>query len=344
MTMRIASINTFMPYIYGGAELVADDLEEQLQEYGHEVISLRIPFPQSYQAQLIVAIEAARLLCFDEFERVIAFNFPAYYIRHHAKVLWLSHQLRQVYDLWGEENGFQPGPENESIRKIIKAADEEEIPLSRHIYTNSLEVTNRLKQFNGIDSEVLWPPLKNHELYYSEKSGDYIFYPSRINSLKRQHLAIEAMVHVQSGVRLIIAGVCEGSYFEQLKSLIIENHLEKRVELRNEWISDEEKRLLIANSLGIVFIPYKEEYGLVTLEAFYSLKPVITCADSGGVTAFVNDGITGFEVHPDPQAIATAMDKLYFNKDLAERMGKAGLDEIIRRDITWSSTIRRLLL
>jgi glycosyltransferase involved in cell wall biosynthesis len=341
--MRIALFNTMMSHIRGGAEILVDDLAEQLQAYGHEVMLFRLPFPQSFEAPLVATVESARTLCFDEFDRVIAFKFPAYSIKHQGKVIWMLHQFRQVYDLWGGEYGLRPNPLGESIRKIIISADNRDIPSSRRVYTIAQEVTNRLKRFNNINSSVLYPPLQHHELYYTDKPGDYIFYPSRMNTLKRQHLAIAAMRHVKSGVRLVLAGVCEGLYFEQLKQLIREYNLEKQVELRNEWISDEEKRTLIANALGIIFIPYKEDYGFVSLEAFYSAKPVITCIDSGGTREFVEDGVSGFEVQSTPEAIAMAMDTLFFDRLMTERMGKAGQDEINGRDITWPTTIKRLL-
>src|SRR5215211_3654046 len=156
--MRIALFNIVMPHIRGGAEILVDDLAEQLQAYGHEVILFRLPFPLSFEAPLLAMIESARTLCFDEFDRVIAFKFPAYCIKHQAKVIWMFHQFRQIYDLWGQEYGLQPGPIGESIRKIIVAADNEDIPRSRHIYTNSLEVANRLQKFNGIAAKVLMPP------------------------------------------------------------------------------------------------------------------------------------------------------------------------------------------
>ena len=344
--MRIALVNIFIPFVRGGAEILVDDLAEQLQGHGHEVLLCRLPFPQSSEAPLIATIEAARMLCFDEFDRVIAFKFPAYCVKHHAKVIWMFHQYRQVYELWGGEYGLQPGPVGESIQRLIKAADDEDIPRSRIIYTNSLEVSKRLKRFNNIDAIVLMPPLKKHELYFYEKPGDYIYYPSRITPLKRQHLAIEAMRYVKSGVRLIVTGICEeNKYFDQLKKIIRDNKLEKRVKLRNEWISDEEKRNLLAKALGVIYIPFHEDScGFVSMEAFYSAKPVISCFDSGGTSELVEDGLDGFEVAPTPQAIAEAMDKLYEDKVKAECLGKAGLEEIIRRDITWPATIRRLLI
>jgi hypothetical protein len=48
-------------------------------------------------------------------------------------------------------------------------------------------------------------------------------------------------------------------------------------------------------------------------------------------------------VEPTPQAIAEAMDKLYENKNLAEGMGQSGWEKIHRLDITWPTTIKRLL-
>ncbi len=343
--MRIALLNTMMPHIRGGAEILVDDLAEQLQAYGHEVMLFRLPFPLSFEAPLVATIESARMLCFDEFDRVIAFKFPAYCVKHQAKVIWMFHQLRQVYDLWGQEYGLQPGPIGESIKNIVTAADDEDIPRSRHIYTNSFEVANRLKKFNGIAAQVLMPPLKNPESYFTAHAGDYIFYPSRINGLKRQHLAVEAMRYVKSGVRLIVAGVSpEAGYLNQLERIIQEHGLEKRVELRNEWITDEEKRELFASALGAIYIPYQEDScGFVSMEAFYSAKPVISCLDSGGTKEIVEDAVNGFMVESTPQAVAEAMDKLYENKILAERMGQAGMDKIHRLDITWPTTIKRLL-
>ena len=341
--MRIALINTFMPYIRGGTEIVEDDLVDQLREHGHEVFNFRIPFPNSYEAPLVATIEATRMMCFDEFDMVLAFKFPAYCIQHNSKVIWLFHQFRQVYDLWDVEFSNISGLAGKTMQYIYRIADNENIPCSRQIFTIGGEVSKRLKKYNNIHSEVLYPPLKNQKLYYTEKTEDYFYYPSRVTPIKRQHLAIEAMRFVKSGVRLIITEICEGTYFKQINDQIREYKLEKIVTLRNEWISDEEKRSLIAKSLGVIFIPYKEDYGLVTLEASYSAKPVITCNDSGEPVEFITHGVNGYVVPPEPEAIATVMDNLFNNRSLAEELGKASLLEIIHRDITWDSTIRKLL-
>ncbi len=341
--MRIALINTFTPYIRGGAEIVVEDLTDQLRQYGHEVINIRIPFPSSYEDQLVTTVESARMLCFDEYDRVIAFKFPAYCVKHNKKVIWLFHQFRQVYDLWTNEFSSTSGFTGKALYEIVRIVDNSNIPVSHHVYTIGKEVSNRLKKYNNIDSEVLPPPLRNHNLYYSEKYGDYFYFPSRITSIKRQHLAIEAMKYVKTGVRLLLTGNSEERYFEQLKKQIRENNLEKKVDLRNEWISEEEKRRLFADSLGVIFIPFKEDYGLVTLEAAYSAKPLITCVDSGEIIEFVANEVTGYVVLPDPKAIASKLDELYNNRNLAEQLGKAFYADILRHDINWDSTIRKLV-
>jgi glycosyltransferase involved in cell wall biosynthesis len=343
--MRIAIAHTLVPFVRGGAEILVDALKEQLQIHGHDVILHRLPFPLSFNAPLVTSIEAARMLCFDEYERVIALKFPAYCIRHHNKVIWLQHQFRQVYELWGEEFGLQPSLESESLRRIIQTVDNEDIPRSRHIYTIYQEVSTRLIRFNGIPSTVLMQPSKEPELYYWEGTGNYIYYPSRITPLKRQHLAIEAMRYTKSGVRLVVTGVSEDrQYFNQLIRTIREGHLEDRVELRNHWISDEEKRKLYANALGVLYIPYQEDScGLVSMEAFYSAKPVISCTDSGGTRELIEDGISGYMVQPTAHGLAEAMDRLFDDMSLAEHMGRDGFDDIVSRDYTWPTTIRRLL-
>ena len=48
-------------------------------------------------------------------------------------------------------------------------------------------VADRLKKFNGLDADgVLYPPLPHDAPFRPGPFGDYFFYPSRINEIKRQ--------------------------------------------------------------------------------------------------------------------------------------------------------------
>ncbi|MDD3333889.1 MAG: glycosyltransferase family 4 protein [Eubacteriales bacterium] len=341
--MRIALVNMISPFIRGGAEILVDDLMHQLQLRGHTVELYRLPSPNDFGLLMARLIEASKMLRFDHYDRVICFKFPAYCVIHRNRVVWMFHQFRQAYELWNTEFGIEANPQNEIMRNIVMHADTALVD-SRQLFTIAHEVTNRLKKFNNIDSTVL-PHLGNMEKFGPGKTGSYLFFPSRISSIKRQHLAVEAMHYVKSDVKLVVAGVCEVSAYDlQIRSFIKKHHLEEHVQYENRWISDEEMYQWMSNCLGSMYLAYKEDScGLVSMEAFYSAKPVITCIDSGGTIELIEDQKTGFICEPTPQSIAKAMDQLYMDKQAAAKMGQAARDEIIRRDITWDNTIRRLL-
>jgi glycosyltransferase involved in cell wall biosynthesis len=250
-----------------------------------------------------------------------------------------------VYDLWGTPlQGFPPTPENLAVRAAIIAADTRHLPEAKAIFTNSRNVADRLKRFNGITAdEVLYPPLDRPQLYREEPAEDYFFFPSRINAAKRQRLAVEAMRHVRSPVRLVLAGKPETEEFGRELDRDIERwDLGDRV-VQLGWVSEEEKAGWMNRSLGAVFTPFDEDFGYVTLEASHAAKPVVTCTDSGGPRELVEDGVNGHVVPPDPVAVADAMDRLWADRNRAREMGHAGREGLARHRIEWDYVIDRLV-
>ena len=71
----------------------------------------------------------------------------------------------------------------------------------------------------------------------------------------------------------------------------------------------------------MIFPPFQEDYGFVTVEAFASRRPVDHLPDSGGPAELVEDGLSGFVCEPTPESIALAMRRLADDPSLAERMG-----------------------
>ena len=83
-----------------------------------------------------------------------------------------------------------------------------------------------------------------------------------------------------------------------------------------------------SGAFAVLYAPVDEDYGYVTVEAFLSGKPVVTCKDSGGTLDFVEDGVSsGYVADPEPQALAEAVDRR--RKDPAFR---ARLRRIIEED------------
>lgn len=151
------------------------------------------------------------------------------------------------------------------------------------------------------------------------------------------------MARVRSPIRCVIAGSgAEPDIAFQVEHRINVHGLQDRVRLAGE-VSHEDKVRYYAGALAVFFGPVREDYGFVTLEAFLSRKAVVTCRDSGGPLEFVDDGVNGFVVEPDPDAIAARLDELYFDRRRARSLGEEGLERYRSLEISWETTLERLL-
>jgi glycosyltransferase involved in cell wall biosynthesis len=228
---------------------------------------------------------------------------------------------------------------------MIIQADNVYLREAKEIYTNSRIVARRLQQYNGIGvNGVLYPPLLRPEIFHCADFGDYFFYPSRMNAMKRQALAIEAMRWVKSGFRLVLAGKADQElYVDELRNLVKRHKLEDRVTLLG-WISDEEKAELMAHCYAALYIPYDEDsYGYVTLEAFHSSKPVITLSDSGGTDEIITHGENGLILPPSAEALASGMEELWADRQRTRHLGQAAQATLERCKIRWDHILEKLV-
>ena len=168
--------------------------------------------------------------------------------------------------------------------------------------------------------------------------GDYILTVTRLEHVKRVDLAIDAFEKTTRPVRLVIAG--DGSARPQLSEYIDRRGLRDRVSLLGR-VDDDTLIELYAGCLGVLFAPYQEDYGYVTLEAFLCRKPVITARDSGGTLEFVTDGINGYVCEPTPDALADAVNRLAADPSRAAALGDRG--HAVAGGITWDNVVDRLL-
>ncbi|HCR86383.1 MAG TPA: glycosyltransferase, partial [Alphaproteobacteria bacterium] len=281
----------------------------------------------------------------DQYDRVIATKFPAHYIKHDNKVLWLFHQFRQAYDLYGTEySDLQQSKEGKYLKEVVTNADNQYLPEAKKIFSISPIVQKRLKEFNNIDSEVLFTAASDSEKFFFKEYGDFIFYPSRISRSKRQLLAVEAMRYTKSNVKLVLAGKGDSIEDEiELVNLIEQYDLTSKVTYMRGFISEEKKIELFAECLGGVYLPYMEDsYGFPTLEAYYSKKPVITVTDAGGTDVIVHQNISGLVTAPNAKQLAHAMDTLYNNRETARKLGHGGFDVINKLGIYWDNIVNKL--
>jgi glycosyltransferase involved in cell wall biosynthesis len=342
---RIVICSTHVPFSYGGAEMLAESLRDELAARGHEVDIVALPFAWGDRVQLLKSGLAWRLLDLTSagnkrIDLVIATRFPSYLVRHPRKVVWLVHQMRQVYDLLGTPySDFTDTPRDRKVIEMVRAMDRRTLAEAREVFTISQNVADRLKRFNDIPAEVLYPPPKLDALYHPGPYGDYVFTIGRLDPLKRFDLLVRALKHTETPVRCRIAGT--GPDREKLEGLIDKLGLRDRVELLG-WVDDRAAVEHYAGALAVFYAPYDEDYGYVTVEAFKAGKPVLTAADSGGVLEFVEDGRNGFVCPPDsPRDLAARLDLLYRDREKARAMGERGREAVAR--IGWDAVVERLV-
>ena len=326
--------------------MIVRDLVRAIRERDHEVDTIEIPFLSTWDTMLEQML-ALRLMDVSEAADVlVAIRTPSYLLRHPNKRLWFIHHHRGAYDLWGTPYQDIPStPEGLAVRDAIVAADQLYLAEAKRIFTNSEIVAGRLREFNGIEGEVLYPPLGEPDRFVLREAEDYVFYPCRITGHKRQQLAVEAAIHLATDVRVVIAGAPDSpEQLDPLQTIIAEKGLEDRVELIPRWITEDEKADLVSRSVGVLYIPFLEDsYGYVTLEAFHACKPVITCSDSGGTLEIIENGVNGYVVAPDPVQLAKAIDSLRANPRQAADMGQRAHDTLAAKGISWDRVVNGLL-
>ena len=344
--MKVLVVNNAAPFQRGGAEELADHLVRRLNATpGVQSELVRVPFAWEPAERLIEEMLIAKGLRLHNVDRVIGLKFPAYLIPHEEKVLWLLHQFRQAYDLSEAGQSHLDFDETgRAVKAAIRAADNDCFAQCRKIYCNSPVTQNRLTKFNGVSSEVLYPPLNDGELFTGGDHGDYVFAGGRVAAGKRQHLLIEALALLPKGPRLVIAGPPENeAYAQRLRTLVEDLDLKDRVDLRFGFHPREDIARWANGALICAYLPFDEDsVGYVTMEAFAAGKAVLTVTDSGGLLEIVSED-TGAVTEPTPEALAAAMDRLTSDKGRAISLGGAARDLWRNKNVTWEATVRRLL-
>ena len=344
--MRIAIATVQVPFMAGGAELLANGLREACAQAGHQADIITHPFrfapPSEIRRSMAIwrSEDFAQLTGYTP-DATICLKFPAYGVIAPNKILWLLHQHRAVYDLWDAlHREAKPGADEIALREEIRHFDDEALGAFATRHTIAANVSRRLQHYNGIASAPVYNPPALASRLYTLPADDYIFFPSRLEELKRQALLIEAMRHVRAPVVALLGGT--GGRQRHYESLIARHGLGDRVRLLGP-LTDDELLAFYAASLAVFYGPQDEDYGYVTLEAMLAAKPVITCTDSGGPLEFVVDGETGFVAAPEPAAIAAAIDRLHADKARARAMGDAGRSRYHSLDISWNRVLATLL-
>jgi glycosyltransferase involved in cell wall biosynthesis len=332
------------PFIRGGAEIQLETLACELVQRGYRVARVTLPFVWLPMRDILKNclmwrwIELER--CTHEpIDLVICSKFPTYAVRHPRKVTWLIHQFRQAYELHNTPHStFTDSAEDQAVRQSIINFDTRMLSESHAIFTESQNVANRLKRYNGLEGKPLYHPPQFWDKHYHIEYGDYILSVGRLVPLKRVDLLLCALAEPGISARAVIVG--DGPEQAQLESLTEKLNLNNRVTFVGaRWGQDLVD--LYARARAVYYAPFDEDYGLVTPEAFRSRKPIITTTDAGGTLEFVANEETGYVTEPTPEAIAGAVSRVMADEQQCAALGLAGYERV--KFISWDYVIENLV-
>jgi glycosyltransferase involved in cell wall biosynthesis len=300
--MRIAQIaplaESVPPKLYGGTERVVAWLVDELVDLGHKVTlfasgdsnskaelvpvcprALRLgkprPDPVAAQAALLEAV-AQRA---DEFDVIHAhidwLHLP---IVQRAGIPFLT-TLHGRLDLAGLSDMIRLFP----TAPYVSISDNQRIPLAAAKWLGTVH--------HGMPSNLLKP---------SFRPGQYLAFLGRLTHEKGAHVAIR--IAQATGMPLRIAAKVPRDhrrYFKEHLEPLIDG---KNIQLVGE-VDDRRKQGFLDGAAALLFpINWPEPFGLVMIEAMACGTPVIAFR-AGSVPEVIDDGVTGFIVDSEEEAV-----------------------------------------
>ncbi|GAC1638060.1 MAG: glycosyltransferase family 4 protein [Herpetosiphon sp.] len=340
--MHILICTSQIPFIHGGTETLTASLKDALRDAGHVVDTVMLPFQWTPRSALLRNALAWRLLDISHFDStpvdlVIATKFPSYVIRHPRKVVWLVHQHRQAYDWYGTElSDWGSQERDQETRKLLLRIDRRTLSEAHALFTISRNVAARLRQYNGLQAEPLYPPSHLSSALHPGQYGNYLLSPARLDATKRIDLLLEALAASESHIKAIITG--DGPERQRLERQARQLNLGERVVFAG-YVDNMDLVELYAGCRAVYYAPVDEDYGFATVEAFGSGKAVLTTTDAGGVLEWVKHEVNGIVVAPEGRALAGGIDQLTTEK--AQRLGAGNVRAV--RSLAWPTVIDALL-
>jgi starch synthase len=249
---------------------------------------------------------------------------------------WKEEQLGRSYHLtsWIERVAL------ESSDRVVAVSNQSRGEILEHF--PAIDPKKVVVIHNGIDLNV-WKHVDRTDTRqaYGLLDQPYILFVGRTSRQKGMVYLIEAMKHVDPGVRL----VCCTSAPDTPE---IEEEIAAKVkqEPRCTWINTllrEEQYIELYSGATVFACPsVYEPFGIINLEAMACERPVVASA-VGGIQEVVVNEKTGFLVPPaDPKALAEDINRVLRNPEMARQFGLAGRKRV-EEHFSWTSIADKTL-
>jgi len=339
-----SGIEIHRPMILDSSEIFPIFVREDLKRWGHHIKFFSDIFAFNYlsASKLVNQIIKKEQRKFD----IISFHdwlagFAGIMVKNNTNLpaVFHVHSIEEQRSLGGGSEVVKE-IERESARKADKIIT---VSYSMKEFLESLgypkEKINVV--YNGIDTEkyslknVNWELVEKLRERYKIKDEKVIFFIGRLTWVKGVANLIRAMPEVLKSfpnVKLVILG--KGESYTDLIQLKQSLGIGDKVEIRSEWVSEEERIAHYAMADVCVFPSVSEPFGIVSLEAMSMERPVVVGARgvSGLREQVIPNGENRCGVHingEDPNDIAWGIKVVLESFEEAKKWGKNGRKRVL---------------
>jgi len=322
--MRIAQVpplyEAVPPRLYGGTERVVAHLTDALVELGHDVTLFSSAEAQTKARLAVVRDQAIRLdpaplksdlaahmsqiaevrRRFDEFD-VIHFHTDIIHMPLMEDLAWKTittlHGRLDLKDLPGVYERWTQFP-------LVSISDSQRAPLAGANWAGTVH--------HGMAAETYT---------FHPRSQGYLAFLGRISPEKRPDRAIEIAHRLNRRLKIAAkVDPADAAYFhDKIEPMIAGNPL---VEFIGE-IGDGQKSEFLGGADALLFpIDWPEPFGLVMIEAMACGTPVVAYG-CGSVPEVIEDGLTGFIVDSQDQAVNAVREAERLDRALVRRRFEA---------------------
>ncbi|MEO6628900.1 MAG: glycosyltransferase family 4 protein [Aquihabitans sp.] len=304
------------------------------------------------------------------YDAVVSTQPPSFSHGHPRHLAIFFHHHRVYYDL--EERylqaGFSPDPAvHRRAGELIRQLDQPRLDAVTHFLAGSTVVASRLAHFNGRhDAGIYHAGIgigSESDPFPTDPGRGAVLCVGRHEFPKRTELVVAA-AHLLPHLRFDLVGTggreAWARGLDHRLSLGADPAALTETEL---WCNtgqaaapapdDFTSNVTFAGRLGdddlarryrdapcVVAPAYDEDYGLTAIEAMAQGRPVVVCADGGGLAELVDHDVTGLVVEPTPVAIASAIEALVTDPVRASELGANGRARAAQ--LSWKSADEEL--
>jgi len=325
-------------FVFGGAETMCENLINALVKQGNEVSAISMYTKKTAITERLEAkgikiyyldkksgldlsmIGKMRRIFKDEKPDVVHSHLNA--LQYTVPAAMMAKIKRRIHTVHSMAFREQVGIAKKAAKFFYKRCKVTPVALSEIVKESVVELYKLPPEkvpfvFNGVDfSNCI---VKDN---YVMKSEFKILHIGRFTEVKNHQLlvsAFEKFVKARANSKLILIG--DGELRSSIESMVKEKGISEKVEFLG--IQSNVYSFLNESDMFILTSKY-EGIPLTLVEAMGTGLPVIS-TKVGGVPDMIEDGVSGLLVDVDENSIVKALENVYDNKDLREKIGLGAL-------------------